>query len=139
MKINGTFPDCATVINVSDVAIDMYNDNFSSSANGYDLNLTKEFVSWDTMDLDTMNKRQVGQPLRALQSLTLTEHPIPDEVMIVKTCHDTETKGCLTEQLEDAHRRIKFLESRLEKADDIIEDAFRDLERARRLRPAARS
>ncbi|KAL3907691.1 MAG: hypothetical protein SGILL_008771, partial [Bacillariaceae sp.] len=88
-------------------------------------------VSWDTMDLDTMNKRQVGQPLRALQSLTSTAHPIPDEVMIVNTCHDGETKGCLSEQLEDANRRIKFLENRLEKADDIIEDAFRDLERAR--------
>jgi hypothetical protein len=88
-------------------------------------------ISWDTMDLDTLNRRQVGHPLRALHSLTFTEHLIPDEVMIVNTSYSSEAKGCLTEELEDASRRIKFLESKLEKSNDIIEDAFRDLERAR--------
>ncbi len=88
-------------------------------------------LSWDTMDLTTMRHKQVGQPLRALQSLTSTDSPIPDEVMIMTDTYPCGSTDSLTDRLKDAERRIDFLEDKLEKSNDLVEDTFRDLERAR--------
>lgn len=88
-------------------------------------------LSWDTMNLKTSRLEHVGQPLRALQSLTTRDAPIPDEVTVINTVLLSGKAMCLTDQLKDADSRIKFLEGQLDSSDEIIEATFRDLERAR--------
>jgi hypothetical protein len=91
----------------------------------------EETLSWDTMDLNTMRPDQIGQPLRALQSLTTNTTPVPDEIMIISTLTEMGLKDCYVDKLKDAEKRIKFLEQKLEMSNDLIEATFRDLEQAR--------
>jgi hypothetical protein len=91
----------------------------------------EETLSWDTMDLNTMRPQQVGQPLKALQSLTTNVSPIPDEIIIISTITELRSRDCITDMLKEAERRIKFLEQKLEVSNDLIEATFKDLERAR--------
>ena len=84
-------------------------------------------LSWDTMDLNNKSIVETGQPLRALESLNTRKRPIPDEVTVMIAGNNI----CLTDRLNDAEARIKFLEGKLETSDNVIEASFRDLQRAR--------
>lgn len=90
-------------------------------------------VSWDTMDLNTLQKEQAGRPLKAIQSLYHREAPIPEEITIMQVAifEDNVDHMCLTDKLNDAEARSTFMQSRLEMADDLVEGIFKDLERAR--------
>ncbi len=90
-------------------------------------------VSWDTMDLATMQPEQAGRPLKAIQSLYRREVPLPEEITILRVAIEEHNKDnmCLTDKLNDAEARASFMESRLEMADDLVEGIFKDLERAR--------
>jgi hypothetical protein len=90
-------------------------------------------ISWDTMDLNTRQKEQVGRPLKAIQSLYHRETPIPEEIRIMRVSipEDNKDNMCLTDKLNDAESRATFMQSRLEMADDLVEGIFKDLERAR--------
>lgn len=90
-------------------------------------------VSWDTMDLDTMQPEQVGRPLKAIQSLYRREIPLPEEITIMRVAVTDDNKGnmCLTDKLNETEARAAFLQNRLEMADDLVEGIFKDLERAR--------
>jgi len=81
--------------------------------------------SWDTTSV------KVGQPLRALRSLTQRNSLIPDEVTIIDTISTTGNNKCFTDCLNAAQSRAKFLEGKLDVSNDVIETTFRDLERAR--------
>ena len=91
----------------------------------------EETLSWDTMDLNTRRPDQIGQPLRALQSLTTNTTPVPDEIMIISTITEMGSKDCYMDKLKESESRIKFLEEKLEMSNDLIEATFRDLEQAR--------
>jgi hypothetical protein len=90
-------------------------------------------VSWDTMDLNTLQKEQAGRPLKAIQSLYHREMPIPDEITIMRVAipEDNKNNMCLTDKLNDAEGRATFMQNRLETADDLVEGIFKDLERSR--------
>lgn len=89
-------------------------------------------VSWDTIGLDTMHPERAGKPLKAIQTLYHRETPMPEEVTILRvSVPDNKDEMCLTQKLNDAEMRSKFMENRLEMADDLVEGIFKDLERAR--------
>jgi len=57
---------------------------------------------------------------------------MPEEVTILRvSVPDNKDEMCLTQKLNDAEMRSKFMENRLEMADDLVEGIFKDLERAR--------
>jgi hypothetical protein len=87
-------------------------------------------ISWDTMGLNTSRPEHTGQPMRTLKSLEEQHMPIPKEVTIISTSLGSD-EMCITEKLEDAQKQATFLNAKLEASDDIIEYAFKDLERAR--------
>ncbi|KAG7364538.1 kinesin motor domain containing protein [Nitzschia inconspicua] len=88
-------------------------------------------LSWDTMDLNTLRRDQVGTPLLALQSLTTRDSAVPDEVIIIKDTTSDDKYKCLMDQMKSAGKRIDFLQDQLEQSNDLVQDAYRDLERAR--------
>lgn len=92
-----------------------------------------EASSWDTMDLNTSRKVQVGQPRRTLQRQIKRDGRVPREVTIIGASSEFMGSGdtCLIQKLQDSQNRILFLERKLEAADDLIESTFRDLEHAR--------
>jgi hypothetical protein len=105
-----------------------YDDGF-----GINRQLGSDDVSWDTMNLNTTRPEEVGQPLQALESLTMRDAPIPDEVIVISSVGPTgKATVCLSDQLKDAKLRIQFLERQLESSDNLVEATFKDLERARR-------
>jgi hypothetical protein len=85
--------------------------------------------SWDTMDLDSARPEKTQDTMRHLSSRAL---PIPQEITII-TASPVSGKPdiCLTDQLEDAEMRARFLDEKLEMSDDLLEALFKDLERAR--------
>lgn len=87
-------------------------------------------LSWDAMALTGKSVAQSGRPLRAIESLN-DNRRIPDEITIIKSVTGTGDDICFTDRLKGSEARIKFLEENLELSDDIIEESFRDLQRAR--------
>jgi Kinesin motor domain len=90
-------------------------------------------VSWDTVDLDTMQPEHAGKPMKALQSLYPRDAPIPREITILRVSSpdNVQDEKCLTDKLLDAETKTHFMQNRLEMADDLVEGIFKDLERAR--------
>lgn len=89
-------------------------------------------VSWDTMNFNTMQADQIGKPMKAVQSIYKKDERIPEEITIMQLHAVRESEQfCLTDRLNEAEERAAFMEGRLEKADDLVEGIFKDLERAR--------
>jgi hypothetical protein len=89
-------------------------------------------LSWDTMDLKTMQPADVGHPIRAMKSLYKSDAPIPEEITIIcAPILEGKEEMCLTDRLKDAQERSFFLDGKVEMADDLVEAVFKDLDRAR--------
>lgn len=91
----------------------------------------ENMLSQDTINLTAKFSNKIGVPVRAFQSISTKNGSIPDEVTIIDTVSITGNNVCLTDRLNNAEARIKFLERKLDVSGDIIEATFRDLERAR--------
>lgn len=89
-------------------------------------------ISWDTMNFNSMQPHQVGKPMKALQSIYKRDTRLPEEITIMQlNAVDESNQLCLTDRLCEAEERAAFMEGKLEKADDLVEGIFKDLERAR--------
>jgi len=87
---------------------------------------------WDAMDPNYQSVAQLVSPLRELENVCAKKHPIPVEVTITDTSLISGNYTCLTDCLDDAEARIKFLEEKLKLSENTIEWSTRDVKRARR-------
>jgi hypothetical protein len=131
MKFGSVMSTPDTLYGASTVAGRSKNGTLGSSGDGY-LGQKANRVSWDTMDLNTMQPGQVGRPMKAIQSIYHRETPLPDEITILRvSAPEDHAQLCVSEKLQDAQSRVGFIQGRLELADDLVEGIFKDLERAR--------
>jgi Kinesin motor domain len=108
-------------------------DNFAARVN-FEQDRS-ESLSWDTMMLNAARQEHVGRPIQSpAQNQDRGDDYPPEEVTVLctPTHFHRSDKVCLAKELMEAQDRIRFLEGKLEKADDLIEATFRDLDRARR-------
>lgn len=89
-------------------------------------------LSWDAMEENDHSVVQNETPLHALECIRAKEQVLPAEVTIIDSLLLSEDRMSLTDRLNVAESRIKFLEDKLEVSENAIKAGARDLHRARR-------